>query len=76
MKDQVAELAQRGISLSPQDRARLAELLLASIEEPVRPDVEAAWDAEIERRLAAYDRGDLKAIDAEDVFAKATRLAR
>ena len=37
--------------------------------------LDGAWDAEIERRLAEYDRGEVKAIDAEEVFAKAWRHA-
>ena len=36
----------------------------------------AARDVGIERRLAEYDRGKVKAIDAEEVFAKARRIAR
>lgn len=76
MNDQVAELAKRGIGLSPEDRVRLAELLLASLDEEPTSDIEVAWDEEIKRRLAAYDRGEVKAIDAEEVFAKATLLAR
>ena len=35
-----------------------------------------ARDVGIERRLAEYDRGEVKAIDAEAVFAKARRIAR
>ena len=33
-------------------------------------------EAEIERRLAQYDRGEVQAVDAEEVFAKARRLAQ
>lgn len=76
MKDDVAELAKRGIALTPEDRIRLAELLLASVDADPASDIEAAWDEEIKLRLAAYDRGEIKAIDAEDVFAKATLLTR
>ena len=36
----------------------------------------AAWEAEIEKRLAEYDRGEAKAVDAEAVFAKARRIAK
>lgn len=76
MNDQVAELAQRSLSLSPDDRARLAEILLSSLEAEPMTDIEAAWDDEIRRRLAAYDRGDVLAVDAETVFARATAIAR
>lgn len=76
MEDQVIELAQRGKALSPDERSRLIDLLLESLHEPALADVEAAWDAEIGRRLAEYDRGDVESIDAEDVFAKARSIAR
>ncbi len=52
------------------------DLLLESLHEPAIAEVEAAWEVEIERRLAEYDRGEVKPIDAEDVFAKARTLAR
>lgn len=76
MNDQIAELAQRSLALSPDDRARLAELLLSSLEAEPKSDVEAAWDKEIRRRLEAYDRGEVEAIDAEAVFARAAAIAR
>ena len=76
MPDQVTELAERGKALSPQERSRLVDLLLESLHEPAIAEVEAAWEVEIERRLAEYDRGDVQAIDAEEVFAKARSIAR
>ena len=76
MNDQVTELAQLSLALSPDDRARLAELLLSSLEAEPKSDIEAAWDEEIRKRLAAYDRGEVEAIDAETVFARATAIAR
>jgi len=77
MSDQVViELAERGKALSPEERSRLVDLLLESLHEPATAEVEAAWEAEIDRRLAQYDRGEVQSIDAEEVFAKALRLAR
>ena len=76
MNDQVAVLAERGLALSQEDRTRLAEVLLASLDPEPQSEVEAAWEVEIERRLAAYDRGEVQAIDAEEVFAKAELIAR
>ncbi|HEY4080676.1 MAG TPA: addiction module protein [Burkholderiaceae bacterium] len=40
------------------------------------PGLDALWESEIERRLAAYERGEVHAVDADEVFAKARRLAR
>ncbi len=76
MNDQVAELARLSLALSPDDRARLTELLLSSLDAEPKSDVEAAWDEEIRQRLAAYDRGEVEAINAETVFARAAAIAR
>ena len=76
MNDQVVELAERGKALAPEDRSRLVDLLLESLHEAPVGEVEAAWDEEVERRLAAYDRGEIQAIDGEEVMAKARALAR
>ena len=70
------ELEQQARSLSPEERARLADVLLESLRDAPLADIEAAWDREIEERVAAYDRGELDAFPAESVFADARRLAR
>jgi putative addiction module component (TIGR02574 family) len=76
MHDQVTELAQRGKELSPEDRSRLVDILLDSLNEPATAELESAWDVEIERRLGEYDRGEVKSIAAEDVFSKARGIAK
>lgn len=75
MSDHISELAERGKALAPEDRSRLIDMLLISLHEASIAEVEAAWDQEVERRLAAYDRGEVQAIDGEEVLAKARRLA-
>jgi putative addiction module component (TIGR02574 family) len=71
MAQSYTELEREARLLSPEERALLVDALLDSLRE-VRPaEVEAAWAVEIERRVAAYERGDAKFIPAEDVFAKA-----
>ena len=47
-----------------------------TLQGPPLSDVEAAWSREIEERIAAYDRGDLQAFSAENVFAEARRNTR
>ncbi|GHD03843.1 hypothetical protein GCM10007320_64320 [Pseudorhodoferax aquiterrae] len=76
MSDPVTELVQRGCALELKDRERLVDQLLESLNEPAAAQLDAAWEEEIARRLAEYDRGEVDAIAAEDVFAKARRLAR
>jgi putative addiction module component (TIGR02574 family) len=75
MPDPVIELAERGRALSSLDRERLVELLLASLAEPPSPEVEAAWDKEIERRMAAHARGETKSHALEDVLQEARGIA-
>ena len=76
MSDALKELEKKAKSLTPDERAQLAEFLLESIQEPPVAEIEAAWEREIEQRAAAYDRRELQTISAEDVFAEARRLAR
>lgn len=70
------ELEQQARSLSPDERARLADVLLDSLRDAPLAEIEATWDREIEKRVAAYDRGELETFSAESVFAEARRLAR
>ena len=76
MKDHVVELAERGKALAPEDRSRLVDMLLESLHETSLGEVEAAWNEEVERRLTAYDRGEIEAVDGEEVLARAHALAR
>lgn len=76
MSHTLKELEQQVRSLLPEERARLADVLLESLRDAPLTDIEAAWEREIEERAAAYDRGELATFSAEDVFAEARRLAR
>ena len=76
MVDPVSDLVERGRALAPQDRERLVDQLLESLNERAATELDASWEAEIQRRLADYDRGEVQAVDAEEVFAKARRLAQ
>ena len=57
------------LELSPEERAQLAQRLFASL--PRNPEVEAAWDEEIKRRVAELEAGVMETIPAEEVFAEA-----
>ncbi len=48
------------LRLEPERRAELAAELLDSLDGPADPDAEAAWDVEIERRIAAIEAGTVK----------------
>lgn len=53
--------------LSEQDRAALAGFLIESLEAEPDPDVEAAWAAEIERRVQEIEAGTAKTVPWEEV---------
>ena len=73
MVDRNAEtLAVQLLSWPTADRARLAELLLASLERQ-ESNVEQAWDEEISQRVAAFEAGTVRTIPAAEVFAEIDR---
>jgi len=53
------------------DRAKLAEHLLMSLDEPSEAEVERLWLDEAKRRLAAYRAGQTEAVPADEVFRRA-----
>lgn len=76
MSTLLAEIEQQACTLSPDERAHLAEVLLESLRDPSLSEIETEWEREIENRVAAFDRGELPAYSAEEVFADARRMAR
>ncbi len=76
MSTSVEELAAKAQELTPEDRARLAEDLLASLQDEPQSEVEAAWDREIERRVEQIRAGTVRLIPAEDVHAEARQIYR
>jgi putative addiction module component (TIGR02574 family) len=61
------EVWKEAADLSEADRAALAGLLIESLEGEPDHDVEAAWAAEIERRVADLDSGRVQGIPWEQV---------
>ena len=70
-----SELEREARTLSPDERAKLVDVLLDSLREGELAEVESAWAVEIERRVKAYEQGVGKLIPAEDVFAKARLIS-
>lgn len=72
----LAELEQQACTLLPEERAQLAEVLLESLHDSSLSEIESEWGREIEKRVAAFDRGELQTYPAEDVFAEARRMTQ
>jgi putative addiction module component (TIGR02574 family) len=66
----VATIQNELLNLPATERARLIDFLWDSLSEPELKLREAAWAAESERRIDAYESGALKAQDAQTVFAE------
>ena len=55
--------------LSPDERLELVDDILASLDPP-DPAIDRLWAKEAEERLAAYRRGEIKAVPLQEVLAK------
>jgi putative addiction module component (TIGR02574 family) len=64
--ESISQLARKAIELAPVERIRLVEAILYSLDKPDH-DIERSWIAESEARYAAYERGELDAIDWEEI---------
>jgi len=60
------------LTLPAQDRARLAALLLASLE-GADSGAATAWDEEIARRTGQLDAGEVQGVPAAEIFAEVER---
>lgn len=67
-------ILEQALQLPTNELARLAQDLWDAVEEPIMdPEVEAEWREEIARRVDAHDRGETRAVDAEEMFARIER---
>lgn len=62
------QILKEALALPLQERAELVEQLLATFQSPADPHIDELWAREAEDRLDAYDRGELKAVPAQEVF--------
>jgi hypothetical protein len=86
MADTLEQIAVRACALTVAQRAALAELLLASLDEGAEAadvlaqadssELEAVWDHELRQRIACFERGETESFPAAEVFAEARRRLR
>ena len=62
-------LSAQAVELPPGERMALVERILDSLDEPDAA-LDALWAKEADDRLAAYRRGEVKAVALSDVIAK------
>jgi putative addiction module component (TIGR02574 family) len=61
------------LGLSSEDRAELAYCLIRSLDKEGDPDVQSAWEAELERRWQEMESGKVAGQPADKVFADARK---
>jgi putative addiction module component (TIGR02574 family) len=64
----IATIRNEILGLSPDERAKLIDLIWDSLSAPEIKARETAWAAESERRIDAFDAGKVGARDAKDVL--------
>jgi putative addiction module component (TIGR02574 family) len=69
MQTQLEMLEAEVLKLTAIERARLAELLIASLDED--SEIEEAWAAEVGRRIAEIEAGTVQLIPAAEAIARA-----
>ncbi len=67
MTEKSQAVLQEAFKLSADERAEVAELLIASLDEAPDTDVEQAWQEEIQKRLQQIERDEVKTIPWEEV---------
>jgi putative addiction module component (TIGR02574 family) len=74
MTHEAQELLQKALALPENERAELAGNLISSLDATVDPDVDAAWQQEVVRRLDEVQSGKVETISWEGVRQKGRTL--
>ena len=67
MSELAEKLIQQTLKLPADQRAEVVERLLSSLEPPLS-SIDQLWAQEAEDRIYAYERSEIEAIPAEEVF--------
>ena len=77
MNDRIRNIVEEARKLTPEERLELVGLLEADLADAGTPEeIEAAWVEEVERRIAAAERGEATFVDADEVLARMRQLIR
>lgn len=64
--ESVEKIARKAIDLPPVERLKLVEAILFSLDK-IDSEIEKCWIAESEARIEAYKRGEIQAINWDDL---------
>jgi putative addiction module component (TIGR02574 family) len=74
MTQEARELLEKALALPDNERAELAGNLISSLDTTVDPEVDAAWQTEVVRRLHEVQSGKAGTISWEEVQQKGRTL--
>lgn len=67
------QILAEALALPPMERAEMVEKLLSSFDFTSRKEIDEFWAQEVESRIDAYERGEISAVPAREVFDKIER---
>ncbi|MFM8660209.1 MAG: addiction module protein [Cyanobium sp.] len=73
MSSSLHQIEEQARALSEEDRAKLAECMLESLHTSIEK-IEAAWSEEIALQIEAFEKGNISAYSAEQVFAEVLQI--
>lgn len=76
MKPNAKKVLAAALALSERDKAKVAESLIAALDDRPEKDIDAAWAAEVERRSRQIDSGAVKPIPWSRLKRAAMRRSR
>jgi putative addiction module component (TIGR02574 family) len=68
------EIFREAMTLSPEARAELAERLVESLTQDISPEISSAQLAEVRRRIAQVDSGEVELIPGDEALARVRNL--
>jgi len=71
MTDRATQVLEDALSLPRDDRAKVADSLLSSLDTPSQKRIERLWVKEAERRTRAIERGEMRTVPVEAAVAAA-----
>jgi putative addiction module component (TIGR02574 family) len=69
MREVVVSIVEEALTLKPIERLHLVDELLLSLDIPTK-EIDLVWAEEAEKRLEAYNLGEVKTLSSQEVFAK------
>jgi putative addiction module component (TIGR02574 family) len=72
MNTQSQQILRSALALPESDRAEIAASLIHSLDTETDEDVDAAWAAEIQRRIESMDNGEVKLVPWDEVMQEMT----